>query len=79
MHTGDSPWEKGGQGVKLSTYLQLVPRLRMHEAILPLPQYVFMAQYLVKHMVTLPLPLWSYFSSASPTFPLEHIICVTYC
>jgi hypothetical protein len=36
-------------GVKLTTHLQLVPRLRMHRAIPPLLQYAFMAWYLVKH------------------------------
>jgi hypothetical protein len=35
--------------VKLTTHLHLVPRSRMRGAILPLPQYVFMALCLVKH------------------------------
>jgi hypothetical protein len=38
-----------GWGVKLTTHLHLVPRLRKREAIPPLPQYVFMAWCLVKH------------------------------
>jgi len=37
------------RGVKLTTYVHLAPRLRTREAIPPLPQYVFMALYLVKH------------------------------
>jgi hypothetical protein len=36
------------RGVKLSSHLQLEPRL-LCGAISPLPQYVFMAWYLVKH------------------------------
>jgi hypothetical protein len=36
-------------GVKLTIYLHLEPRVRMSGAILPLPLYVFMAKYLVKH------------------------------
>jgi hypothetical protein len=35
--------------MKLTTYLHLMPRSRMHGAITPLPQYVFMALCLVKH------------------------------
>jgi hypothetical protein len=38
-----------GRSVKLSTHLDLMPRLRMRGAIPPLPQYVFMAWCLVKH------------------------------
>jgi len=33
----------------LTTHLNLVPTLRIRGAILPLPPYVFMAWYLVKH------------------------------
>jgi hypothetical protein len=36
-------------GVKLTTHLHLVPRSRLHGAIPPLPQYVFIAWCLVKH------------------------------
>jgi hypothetical protein len=36
-------------GVKLTTHFHLVPRSRIRGVILPLPQYVFMAWYLVKH------------------------------
>jgi len=39
---------KSGRGVKLTTYLHLVPRLRMRGAIQPLPQYVLMGWCLVK-------------------------------
>jgi hypothetical protein len=35
--------------MKLATHLHLVPRLRMRGAIPPLPHYVFMAWFLVKH------------------------------
>jgi len=35
--------------VKLTTYLHLVPRLKMRGAIPPLLQYVFILWYLVKH------------------------------
>jgi hypothetical protein len=42
-------WGSSGRGVKLITHLHLVPRSRMHGAIPPLPQYVFMAWCLVKH------------------------------
>jgi hypothetical protein len=38
-----------GRGVKLTTHLHLVPRSRVSGTILPLPQYVFMAWFLVKH------------------------------
>jgi hypothetical protein len=37
--------------MKLTTYPHLVPRLRTHEAIPPLPQYVFTAWYLIKGYV----------------------------
>jgi len=40
-------WGVSGWGMKLTTHLQLVPRLRMHGAMLPLPQHIFMAWYLV--------------------------------
>jgi hypothetical protein len=36
-------------GVKLSTHLQPVPRLRVRGAVSALPQYIFMAWCLVKH------------------------------
>jgi hypothetical protein len=36
-------------GVKLTTRLHIVPRLRMRGGVFPLPQYVFMAWYLLKH------------------------------
>jgi hypothetical protein len=35
--------------MKLTTHFHLVPRLRIHAATTPLPQYVFMTWYLVKH------------------------------
>jgi len=38
-----------GRGVKLTTHLHLVPMTRMCGAIPPLPQYIFMAWFLVKH------------------------------
>jgi hypothetical protein len=53
---GTRGWEQSGRGVKLTTHLHLVPKSRMHGAILPLLQYVFMAWCLVKHRATLPLP-----------------------
>jgi len=41
MSTGSSiPWGKAAGGVKLTTYLHLVPRLRMRGALPPLPKYV---------------------------------------
>jgi hypothetical protein len=42
-------WRYSGRGVKLTTHLQLVLRSRMHGAIPPLPQYVFMAWCLAKY------------------------------
>jgi hypothetical protein len=41
-------WEKSGRGVKLTTHLHLVPRSIMRGAILPIPQYAFMALCLLK-------------------------------
>jgi hypothetical protein len=35
--------------VKLTTHLQLVPRIKMHGTIPPLPQHAFVAWCLVKH------------------------------
>jgi len=35
--------------VMLNTHFHLVPRLKMRGAMPPLPQYIFMAWYLVKH------------------------------
>jgi len=52
FHTGMRglfPWGYSVRGVKLTTHLYLVSRLRMNGAIPPLPQYVFMEWYLVKH------------------------------
>jgi hypothetical protein len=46
---GSFPGGKSGWGVKLTTQLLLVLRSKMRGAILPLPQYVFMAWCLVKH------------------------------
>jgi hypothetical protein len=43
--------------MKLNTHLHLVPRSKICGAILPLPQYVFMALCLVKHRKILPLLL----------------------
>jgi len=31
------PWEQSGRGVKLTTHFHLVPRLRMHGCVSPLP------------------------------------------
>jgi hypothetical protein len=50
------PWGQSGRGVKLTTHLHLVPRSKMRRAIPPLPQYVFMAWFLVKHKVNFTLP-----------------------
>jgi hypothetical protein len=38
--------------VKMTTHLHLVPRLRMRGDIPPFPQYVFMAWFLVNHMLS---------------------------
>jgi len=46
---GSFPGGKSGRTVKLTTHLHLVPRSRMHWAIPPLLQYVFIAWCLVKH------------------------------
>jgi hypothetical protein len=35
-------------GCEAATHPHLVPRLRMHGAVPPLPQYAFMVRYLVK-------------------------------
>jgi hypothetical protein len=35
-------WGKSGRGVKLTIHVNVVQWLRIHGAILPLPQYVFM-------------------------------------
>jgi hypothetical protein len=43
------PWRQSDRSVKLNTHLHLVPKSIMREAIPPLPQYVFMAWFLVKH------------------------------
>jgi len=45
-HPTCSPSEfrgQSGRGVKLTTHLQLVPRLRMRGAVHPIPQYIFIA------------------------------------
>jgi hypothetical protein len=39
--------------VKLTTHLRIVPRLRMHEAEPPLPQYVFTSWSVVKQEIRL--------------------------
>jgi hypothetical protein len=44
-----SPGGKSGRSVKLTTHLQLVPRLKMRGFIPPHRQYVFMVWCLVKH------------------------------
>jgi hypothetical protein len=41
-------WGLSGRGVKLTTHLHPVPRLRTHGAILPLPQYAFISWCSVK-------------------------------
>jgi hypothetical protein len=43
-------------GIKLTTDLHLVPRLIMRGSVLPLPQYVLKAWYLVKHSDNFTLP-----------------------
>jgi hypothetical protein len=55
-YQGLFPWEKSGRGVKLTTHLHIMPRSRMHGAIPPLPQYIFMAWCLVKHRDNFTLP-----------------------
>jgi hypothetical protein len=40
---------RSGWGMKVTTHLHLVLRLRICGVIIPLPQYVFMAWCLVKH------------------------------
>jgi hypothetical protein len=47
------PRVQSGRGVKLTTHLHLVPRLRMREAIPPLPSYVFVARCLNKQRLRL--------------------------
>jgi hypothetical protein len=42
------PWGLSGRDVKLTTLFYLVPRLRIHGAIPPLSQHVFVAWCLVK-------------------------------
>jgi hypothetical protein len=39
-------WVPGAGGVKMTTHLHLVARLRIRVAIPSIPQYVFMARYL---------------------------------
>jgi hypothetical protein len=55
-HPASYPTGTGGsfpgvkrRGVKLTTHLHLVPRLRMRGDIYPLPLYIFMESCLVKH------------------------------
>jgi hypothetical protein len=55
-YRGVFPWDQNGRGVKLTTYLHLVPSSRMRGAILPLLQYVFMAWCLIKHRDNFNLP-----------------------
>jgi hypothetical protein len=50
-YQGLFPWGQGVGGVKLTPHLHLVPRSRKHGAILPLPQYAFMASCSVKKKV----------------------------
>jgi hypothetical protein len=45
------PQGQKDQGMKLITYLSLVPRLRMFAATPPLPQYILMMWCLIKHRV----------------------------
>jgi hypothetical protein len=57
MGTGGSfPGGKAAGGVKLTTYLHVVPRSRMRGAISPLTQYAFMAWCLVKQRDNFTLP-----------------------
>jgi hypothetical protein len=58
-YQGIYPWGQSGMGVKLTTHLNLVPRLRMHGVIPPVSQYVFVAWCSVKKSAgkTLHLPL----------------------
>jgi len=46
---GSLSQSKSGQGVKLTTHLHLVKRLRIYGAMPLLPQCVFKAWYLVKY------------------------------
>jgi len=48
-YRGFFPREQSGRGVKLTTHLHQVRRLRMCGAIPPLPQYAFMTWCLVKY------------------------------
>jgi hypothetical protein len=61
-------------GVKLTTHLHLVPRLRIHAVIPPSPQYVFMAWCLVKHRddFTFSMPLLKNIFHWLRAFPSSH-------
>jgi hypothetical protein len=69
---------KSGRGVKLTTHLHLVPRLRMRGAVPPLSQYVLMVWCLVMHKDNFNFT-WSS-SSFWPVFArLKLIFCVFRC
>jgi len=48
FHVGES-----GLGVKLTTHLHLVPKLRMRGGLCPLLQYVYMVWCLIKQWMSL--------------------------
>jgi len=48
-YQGLFPWGWSSGRVKLTTHLHLVPRSRLRVNVPPLPQYVFMVWYLIKH------------------------------
>jgi hypothetical protein len=54
-------WMYNGRDVKLTTRPCPVPRIRMRGAIDPLPQYAFMAWYLVNHRDKFTFTLPGYF------------------
>jgi hypothetical protein len=73
----------GYWGVKLTTHLHLVSRLRMRKAISPLPKYFFTALCLAKHRdsftltFTLPLPQHHYSVPTNMWFVIsEHVFKV---
>jgi len=52
-YRGSYPGGKRDRDMKLTKHFHLVPRSRIPRAILPLPQYVFMAWYLIKQWTSL--------------------------
>jgi hypothetical protein len=49
---GVLPWEESGRGAKLTTHVNLVPRLRVRGGVLPLPPCVFMVSHRVSITLT---------------------------